>query len=45
MMQKIEDDQTQIGYLMAGRSGGRVTSCVIYILHIEMMSVSFLIEP
>jgi hypothetical protein len=45
MMQRIEDDQAQVGYLVAERSGGRVISCVIYTLHIEMMSVGFLIEP
>jgi hypothetical protein len=35
----------QVGYSMAGRSGGRVTPCVIYTVHMEMKSVSFLVEP
>jgi hypothetical protein len=38
------DGQTQVGYSVAGRSGGHVTSCAICIVHMEMMSVNFLVE-
>jgi hypothetical protein len=34
---RIGDDQTQVGYSMVGRSGGRVTSCTILIVHMEEM--------
>jgi hypothetical protein len=33
--QRIRDDQAQVGYLMAGQSGGWVTPCVIRIVHVE----------
>jgi hypothetical protein len=40
---RIGDDQAQVGYSVAGRSGGRVTSCAIRIVHVdEMISVGFL---
>jgi hypothetical protein len=32
---RIGDDQTQVGYSMAGRSGGWVTPCMIRIIHME----------
>jgi hypothetical protein len=35
----------QIGYSMAGRSRGRVMLCALYIVHVEMRSVGFLVEP
>jgi hypothetical protein len=35
----------QIGYSVAGRSGGQVMSCAVCTLHIETKSVSLLIEP
>jgi hypothetical protein len=35
---------TQVGYSVAGRSGGRVTPCAAYTVHIEMRSVGFLVE-
>jgi hypothetical protein len=42
LVQRIGDDQTQVGYSVAGRSGGRVTACAIYIIHMEeMRSTSF----
>jgi hypothetical protein len=31
------NDQAQVRYSVAGRSGGRVTSCVICIVHVEEM--------
>jgi hypothetical protein len=34
-MRRIDDDQTQVGYSVVGRSGGQVTSCAIRIVHIE----------
>jgi hypothetical protein len=35
----------QVRYLVAGRSGGRVTPCAVCTVHVEMRSVSFLVEP
>jgi hypothetical protein len=32
---RIGDDQAQVRYSVAGRSGGQVTSCVIRIIHVE----------
>jgi hypothetical protein len=34
-----------VSYLVAGRSRGRVTPCAVCIVHVEMMSAGFLIEP
>jgi hypothetical protein len=45
LVQRIRDGQAQVGYSMAGRSGGRVMPCVICIVHMETMSVGFLVEP
>jgi hypothetical protein len=35
----------QVRYSVAGRSRGRVTLYVIYTVHVEMRSASFLVEP
>jgi hypothetical protein len=35
MVWRIGDDQAQVGYSVAGRSGSRVTSCAIRIVHME----------
>jgi hypothetical protein len=45
LMQRTGDDQAQVGYSVAGRSGGRMMSCVICTMHMEMRSTSFLVEP
>jgi hypothetical protein len=34
-VQRIGDDQVQVGYSVARRSGGRVTLCAIRIVHVE----------
>jgi hypothetical protein len=34
----------QLGYSVVERSGGRVTSCAVYTVHMEMRSVCFLVE-
>jgi hypothetical protein len=34
----------QVEYLVTGRSGGRVTLCVLCTMHVEMSSVGFLVE-
>jgi hypothetical protein len=34
----------QVGYSVAGRSRGRVTLCMLCTVHVEMKSVSFLVE-
>jgi hypothetical protein len=39
------DDQAQVRYSMAGRSGGRVTPCAVYTVHIETRSAGFMVEP
>jgi hypothetical protein len=39
------DDQAQVGYSMAKRSGGRVMLCAVCTMHAEMKSASFLVEP
>jgi hypothetical protein len=42
LVRRIGDDQAQVEYSVAGRSGGRVMMCVICIIHIEeMRSASF----
>jgi hypothetical protein len=44
LVQRIEDDQAQVGYSMTGRSEGRVMSCKICIVHMEeMRSAGFLV--
>jgi hypothetical protein len=35
----------QVGYSVVGRLRGRVTLCVICTIHVEMRSVSFLVDP
>jgi hypothetical protein len=32
---RIGDDQAQVGYSVAGQSGGRMTPCAIRIVHVE----------
>jgi hypothetical protein len=42
LVRRIEDDQAQVKYSVAGRSKGQVTPCVIRIVHVEeTRSVSF----
>jgi hypothetical protein len=36
---------TPVGYSMVGRSGGRVTLCVICTVHVETRSAGFLVGP
>jgi hypothetical protein len=36
---------TQVGYSVVEQSRGRVASCAVYIVHVEMRSVGFLVEP
>jgi hypothetical protein len=45
LLQRTEDGQAQVGYSVAGRSGGRVTPCVVCTMHMETRSTSFLVEP
>jgi hypothetical protein len=35
LMWRISDDQTHVRYSVAGRSGGRVTLCVVHTIHVE----------
>jgi hypothetical protein len=45
LIQRTGDGQAQVGYSVAGRSGGRMMSCVICTMHMEMRNTSFLVEP
>jgi hypothetical protein len=45
LMYWTEDGQTQVGYSVAGRSGGQVMLCAVYTVHEEMRSVGFLVQP
>jgi hypothetical protein len=44
-VQRIEDGQAQVGYLVVGRLRGRVTLCVVDTVHKETRSIGFLVEP
>jgi hypothetical protein len=44
-VQRIRDGQAQVKYSVAGQSGGRVTLCVVYTIHIKIKSTDFLVEP
>jgi hypothetical protein len=44
LMRRTGDSQAQVGYSVAGRSGGRVTPCAVCIMHEETRIASFLIE-
>jgi hypothetical protein len=35
----------QVGYSMVERSRGRVMSCAVYTVHVEMTITDFLVEP
>jgi hypothetical protein len=43
LVQRTGDSQVQVGYSVAGRSRGRVTSCAVCTVHKETRSVSFLV--
>jgi hypothetical protein len=44
LVRRIDDDQIQVKYSVAGRSGGQVTPCVIPVVQVEeMRSVGFLV--
>jgi hypothetical protein len=45
LVQRTGDGQAQVGYSVAGRSGGQVTLCVVYNMRKEMRSMSFLVQP
>jgi hypothetical protein len=45
LVQRIEDGQAQVGYSVARRSRGRVISCAVCTVHMEMRSASFLVDP
>jgi hypothetical protein len=45
LVQMTWDGQAQVRYPVARRSGGRVTSFVVYTVHIETRSAGFLVEP
>jgi hypothetical protein len=43
--QRTGDGQAQIGYLVAGRSGGQITPCAICIIHKETRKACLLVWP
>jgi hypothetical protein len=44
LVRRIDDDQIQVKYSVAGRSGGQVTPCAIPVVQVEeMRSVGFLV--
>jgi hypothetical protein len=45
LVQRIGDGQIQVGYSVAGRSGGRMMLCAVNIVHKETRSTYFLVEP
>jgi hypothetical protein len=45
LVQRNGDGQAQVGYSVAGRSGGQMTLCAVYTVHEEMRSVDFLVWP
>jgi hypothetical protein len=45
LVQRTGDGQAQVGYSVAERSGGLVTPCVVYIVHMETKSTRFLVDP
>jgi hypothetical protein len=45
LLWRTEDAQAQVRYSVAERSRGRVTLCVVYTMHMETRSASFLVEP
>jgi hypothetical protein len=45
LVQRTEDGQAHVGYLMARRSRGRVMQCGVCTTHVETRSAGFLVEP
>jgi hypothetical protein len=45
LVRRAGDGEEQVGYSVAGRSGGRVMLCVVCTVHEETRSASFLVEP
>jgi hypothetical protein len=43
LVQRTGDSQAQVGYSVARRSRGQVMLCVVYTVHKEMRSSSFLV--
>jgi hypothetical protein len=43
LVEMAGDDQAQVKYSVAGRSGGQVTLCAVCTMHKETKSVSFLV--
>jgi hypothetical protein len=44
LVRRTRDGQAHVGYLVARRSGGRVTLCAVCTMHVEMRSAGFLVE-
>jgi hypothetical protein len=45
LVQRTGAGQAQVGYSVAGRLGGRVTSCAVCTVNVETRNVGFLVEP
>jgi hypothetical protein len=45
LVRRTGDGHAQVGYPVARRSGGRVTLCAVCTMHVETMTMGFLVEP
>jgi hypothetical protein len=45
LVQRTMNGQAQVGYSVTGRSGDRVTPCMVCTVHKEMRNMCFLVEP
>jgi hypothetical protein len=45
LVQRIGDGQVQVGYSVAGQSGGQMTLCAVCTIHMDMRSIVFLVWP
>jgi hypothetical protein len=45
LVQRIGDGQVQVGYSVAGQSGGQMMLCAVCTIHMDMRSIVFLVWP
>jgi hypothetical protein len=45
LVQRTGDGQAQVGYSVAGRSGGQVMPCAVCTVHLKTRGMTFLVEP
>jgi hypothetical protein len=44
LVQRTGDGQAQVGYSVAGQSGGQMTMCAVYTMHKETRRAGFLVS-